>query len=457
MRARRRSRTMALAAAAMVVATGVAACSSSSSGGSSSASGGASSTAKSITVWTAQNVLYDFQKSTLADFTKQTGIKVTFDQYPESSYTDKLNIAQTSHDKSFDLYMAPQALIAQYVSLGSAEPYDSYLSNTTLTPADYNIAEGPKNLMASCQYQGKTYCVPIFASAPMLFYNKKIFAQAGISSPPQTQADIVTDAAKIKATGTPGYCSRASADTIAYTSLMFLPNYLPYTPQDKGFGLDANYKPQWNSPDGIKLVTDMQTLLKDDGPKGIASFTQVECEALMQNGKLGMWMDTSALAPSVYDPTQSKAAADIGFDMLPCPPSNPDACKFPDSWGFFVNKNASQDNKNAAYKLMTWLSSKKVQEEALAANQPSLAWRTSVLSENVAGSKVPADVVKGQNYGFSHLDPNLIPTIPQFNQILQQVATQLSKVVSGQATPTAAMNAANSQVTNTLKQAGLLK
>ena len=453
MHARRSGRIAVVIAATAAAALGLASCSSSKN---SSGSTDANGTAKSITIWTVQNPLYDYQKSTLADFEKSTGIKATFSQVPESGYLDKLNIAQTSKDGSFAMYMTPQSITSQYVSLKGAEDLGPYLSNTTLTPADFNLADIPENLQKSCQYQGKTYCLPAFASVPMLYYNKKIFAAAGISTPPQTMQEIVDDANKIKATGTAGYCSRASADTVMYTAHMLMPMYLPYSADDQGVWIDKDYNPKLNTPEAIKFATDLQTLLKNDGPKGIASFTNVECQTAMQNGTVGMWMDASALAPQVYDPSVSKSAADIGFDELPCPDANP-TCKQLDSWGFFLNPNASQADRNAGYKLITWLAGKTVEEGAVKNGVPALATRTSVLNEDFSGGKVPADVVKGQAYGFGKLDPNLIPSFPEFNQVQGLVATQLSKIISGQSDPTSAMNDAQKQVSAQLKQIGLLK
>jgi multiple sugar transport system substrate-binding protein len=54
-------------------------------------------------------------------------------------------------------------------------------------------------------YKGVQYGIPFTTSARTLFYNKKLFSQAGISSPPQTWADVKADALKIKALGKIGF------------------------------------------------------------------------------------------------------------------------------------------------------------------------------------------------------------------------------------------------------------
>jgi multiple sugar transport system substrate-binding protein len=54
-------------------------------------------------------------------------------------------------------------------------------------------------------YQGAQYGMPFTTSSRTLFYNKKLFAQAHITSAPQTWSDVMSDAQKIKSTGKIGY------------------------------------------------------------------------------------------------------------------------------------------------------------------------------------------------------------------------------------------------------------
>ncbi|MFI6602376.1 ABC transporter substrate-binding protein [Nonomuraea sp. NPDC050536] len=50
---------------------------------------------------------------------------------------------------------------------------------------------------------GKIYQLPYNSQpTPLVYYNKKLFAEAGITAPPKTYAELVDDAAKLKAKGT---------------------------------------------------------------------------------------------------------------------------------------------------------------------------------------------------------------------------------------------------------------
>src|SRR5260370_5657487 len=64
-----------------------------------------------------------------------------------------------------------------------------------------DVLTNPGNIMpkflADTAYQGTPYGIPFTTSTRVLYYNKKIFAAVGISSPPQTWAQLQADAAKI--------------------------------------------------------------------------------------------------------------------------------------------------------------------------------------------------------------------------------------------------------------------
>jgi maltose-binding protein MalE len=60
------------------------------------------------------------------------------------------------------------------------------------------------------------------------------------------------------------------------------------------------------------------------------------------------------------------------------------------------------------------------------------------------------------SYGLAHLDPHPFPPLPNLIQLLTPFGQALSNIISGQASVGNAMNQANSQATQVLKQAGKL-
>jgi multiple sugar transport system substrate-binding protein len=84
--------------------------------------------------------------------------------------------------------------------------YASYAKDKLLYSSDDVLSPAVKsdllpNFVKSGTYNGKMYGMPDLSSARALFYNKTLFAKAGVTAPPTTWADFVTDAKKVTALG----------------------------------------------------------------------------------------------------------------------------------------------------------------------------------------------------------------------------------------------------------------
>jgi multiple sugar transport system substrate-binding protein len=90
--------------------------------------------------------------------------------------------------------------------------YASYAKDQLLYNSDEVLPTSVRSdlidaFVKSGTYNGKMYGFPDLSSARALFYNKDLFAQAGIANPPKTWAEFVADAKKVTALGggTVGY------------------------------------------------------------------------------------------------------------------------------------------------------------------------------------------------------------------------------------------------------------
>ncbi|HEV2639225.1 MAG TPA: extracellular solute-binding protein [Actinocrinis sp.] len=191
-------RLAAAAAIGLTAAMALSACSSSSKStgsGSGSASGGAvtlhffgadygtAGTSNSTqTYW--QNIADAFHKA-------NPNITVDVQTIDWNDFPTKLKtILQAKQYPDIIEGDAPQ----QYAQDGQAYPASQVLSATTLGNLIPTFAK-------QGDYQGTEYGIPFTTSTRALYYNKKLFQQAGISAPPTTWAELETDAAKIKALG----------------------------------------------------------------------------------------------------------------------------------------------------------------------------------------------------------------------------------------------------------------
>src|SRR5215813_11396165 len=72
---------------------------------------------------------------------------------------------------------------------GDRSPHAPYISRDKIILND--IPTPVRNYTA---YQGKRCTMPFLADAYGLYYNKKMFAAAGIANPPKTLTELATDA-----------------------------------------------------------------------------------------------------------------------------------------------------------------------------------------------------------------------------------------------------------------------
>jgi len=242
----RLSRLAAAGAAACLVA-GLAACSSS-SGSSGSSGSSASTTAKSVTIWGSNVEFWAYQAAHLSEFTKETGIKVNYVQIPQATILDKEAIAQRAHSSDFDMYEGPTSLISQDIGLLGGVGLQPFVSNKKLALTGFST--NGMGELGDCTLNGTLYCLPVFVDGSVIAYNKNLLTKAGISTPPATWAQVVTDADQItQKTGTPGFCTRGSEAGAAIATAHFMEAYyIPYNAKNKGFTVGPDWKSLDDSP-----------------------------------------------------------------------------------------------------------------------------------------------------------------------------------------------------------------
>ena len=169
-------------------------------------SGGATlyaASAQEITLWTlnfSAQAANDAMKKVAADFeAANPGSKVTIVTRGTDEHKTALRVAAGS-DKGPDIYFswAGLGLGGEYVKAGLSQPLDKYYTeykwNDELVPAAASFAD---------IYPGGKHGVPYTFKGEVLYYNKNLFEQAGITEEPKTYDELVAAAEKLKAAGIP--------------------------------------------------------------------------------------------------------------------------------------------------------------------------------------------------------------------------------------------------------------
>lgn len=173
-----------------------------------------------------------------------------------------------------------------YAQSGLIYPTSDILSQSTIS----NLI--PK-FLKDTEYQGTAYGIPFTTSTRAMYYNKKIFAAAGIASPPKTWAELQTDAAKIKAKGYIGYgMPLGSEEAQAELLLWFL--------GANGGYVDSSGKYTINSAANISALTFMKQLAAaGDTQPNPGGTDRKDVWADFAQGKVGMVLGSPAVIPII--------------------------------------------------------------------------------------------------------------------------------------------------------------
>jgi multiple sugar transport system substrate-binding protein len=132
---------------------------------------------------------------------------------------------KTVNWNDFDNQIKTSVQNKQYPDITEGDFFPDYAQSGLLYKAS-DVLSNPGNLVPVFanlgSYQGSQYGIPFTTSTRTLFYNKKLFSQAGIAGAPQTWADVKTDALKIKALGKIGYGLPLGSEEAQAESLLWM-------------------------------------------------------------------------------------------------------------------------------------------------------------------------------------------------------------------------------------------
>src|SRR5690242_7676083 len=80
----------------------------------------------------------DALKADLQTFTELTGIKVEYDEFPETNYFDKLTVDLQSGQGAYDVFMLGAYMVWQYGPPGWLEDMNPWIKNPSATNPDYD-------------------------------------------------------------------------------------------------------------------------------------------------------------------------------------------------------------------------------------------------------------------------------------------------------------------------------
>lgn len=139
-----------------------------------------------------QSIVQQFEKA-------NPGVTVKVETRGTDEHKSALRVAAGSNQGP-DIFFswAGLGLGGEFIKAGLALPMDKYYSQY-----HWDDEFLPTALSFSKQYPGGRFGLPYTFHGEALYYNKALFAKAGISAPPTTYDELIADADKLRAVGIP--------------------------------------------------------------------------------------------------------------------------------------------------------------------------------------------------------------------------------------------------------------
>ncbi|MFB7866889.1 MULTISPECIES: extracellular solute-binding protein [unclassified Streptomyces] len=402
-----------IAATALVAALGVtlAACGSD-NGSTDGGAKGSGELSGTVTWWDTSTVGSEDKvfKKIAEDFTKKhPKVTIKYVNVPFGDAQNKFKNAAQSGAGAPDVIRSEVAWTPDFANLGYLAPLDG-------TAALKDKDDFLKQAAASTKYNGKTYAVPQVIDSMGIFYNKKIFKDAGVEVPKNID-ELKSVAAKIKQkTGKTGLYLRGDD---AYWFLSFLYG-------EGGDMVNADTKTVTiDNPAGVKAFKTVKDLVDSKAAITDATNGWDNMQAAFKDGKVAMMINGPWAVADTYTGKEFADKANLGIAPVPAGSAGQGAPQ----GGHNLAVYAGSKNLDASYAFVEYMSSTEVQaqvakELSLLPTRSSAYGKTEVATnEMITFFKPVVDKAVER------------PWIPEGGSLFAPLVTEYTKVLTNQATP----------------------
>ncbi|RFA23715.1 ABC transporter substrate-binding protein [Subtercola boreus] len=396
--------------AGVVLATTAVLLTSACSGSSSSTSADGKVTIEFSQWWGSELPDGDLQKIVDGFQAENPNVTVKLLTQPYSSLQDQTTTAGVSGTLA-DVVGLDGAWVNNLVKQGALDNL-----STEMTSTNYDASQ----LSSQVQIDGSTYAIPVVNFVYPLFTNDDLLAQAGVTTPPATRSEFLTDAKAItEKTSAKGWIL-----PLGTTNPNGVQNDVMSWLWASGGSMLKDGQPDLTN-DGVKSAVDYVKSLYDAKVVADGTFTLQEPDKVTQftNGQVGMMVDSLA-----HITTIRKANPDLKFSISAVPAADSYTGKrgIPfASWGIGVSDKS--EHKAEAWKFVQYMMSKDVN-----ANISSLAHgfpANSTATPDFTGSDpLYEEAFKIYQAGYP---ANEFVGLPTSDQLMRDFDTNFQKTLNG--------------------------
>lgn len=341
----------------------------------------------------------------------QDEYKVEFVIQPNGEYYKMLDVAMSSSKESPDLMVLHVDQVPTYQNKGQLQPLDEIAANAGINATDY--VEAPIDYST---IDGKLYSVPLDIHPLVMYYNKDLFEQAGVSAAPTNRAEFESAVKKLtdKDKGVYGYV----VPTLWPQQFIF-PSLVWQNGGDLWDGSDVAY----NSAEAVEMVEWMRGLIDQGISPG--NVQQDGENTLFLQGKNAIQFNGPWMKGQFDD-------AGLNFGIAPVPQiGKAQQAVYAGSHGFAIPKNITEEKKLAGAGDFL----KYVSENSLdwAISGQALASKPMLESEEFKA--LPQSSI-AESFPYVQFAPNVL----NWNTILDPVWGELSSALLGDKSAQEAMD-----------------
>ena len=372
------------------------------------------------------------------EFTAKTGIGLKFVVLPENELRQKVTEDVALGAGKYDI-----VTIGTYDTpfwgknnwIVSLEPFFSSMGSSQAAAYDRNDILPP--IRSALSVDNAQYAIPFYGESSMIFYRKDLFAAAGLKMPEAPTWDQIYAFAKKLNNPSKGFYGIALRGLPGWGQNMAVFDSMVNTFGARWY--DMNWKAQFNTPEMKNAWEFYKKIITDAGEPGATTAGYTECLALMSSGKAAMWYDATVSAGTLQG-KDSRVRGKIGYALAPTVKKSNAGWL----WAWALAIESSSKNKDAAFKFLTWATSKDYinligQKVGWAQVPPG----TRISTYNNPKYKAVADFatitlnsIKNANYDAPTVDP--VPykgvqyvSIPEFQGLGEKVGQELAAYLAG--------------------------
>jgi len=369
-----------------------------------------------------------FEKAAKAFEEANPGTDVQIEVVPWDVLLQKLT-TDISGGANADLSIIGTRWLIDFVEQGIAAPLDEYMTD------EFKQRFFPVFLEPSV-LDGKTYGLPIAASARAMYYNKDLFEKAGVEKAPDTWDELAEAAKKISALGDDiaGYGMQGKEiETDVYFYYAFWAYGGDLVEEDGTSGLDTEA--------GYQAAALYKSLIDEGATQpGVTSYNREDVQNLFKQGKVGMMITAPFLSSQIKE-----EAPDLNYGVaaIPAGPGGERGTYgVTDSIIMFENSQ----HKDLAWKFLDMIFTTEWRKEFTAGE--------GFLPVNKEVAAMPEFAENADLKEFTALLPEarFAPVIPGWEEIADITSDAVQTIYLGEAEPKEALDRAAEEIDGILGQ-----